>query len=263
MSHDTTELLRAEPSLLSLPPEQFSCDAQHIILEELQRILEESLFRFGKRMINRTIEGKGWQCAKCVELNDWVKLLRRHVKLLSRERIEKLDRPLGTLLNSMVHIRHASVHRQKMTSAQIMAFVFDSESFLRLLDDQGAIGKVSTLRDQLSAYLRELSAQNDAIRTKLLEITSSSQAKRVQIDLEEHLAVKFILDEAEERGRRSMANIGILTRELSLSDDSTHLELSQHSNCGGSGSDELAVLLCSCCVQALREQEFNAGRKEE
>ena len=214
-------------------------------------------------MINRTIEGKRWQCAKCVELNDWVKLLRRHVKLLPRERIEELDRPLGTLLNSMVHIRHASVHRQKVTSAQIMAFVLDSESFVRLLDDQGAIEKVSTLRDQLSAYLGELSAQNDAIRAKLLEITSSSQAKRRQIDLEEHLAVKTVLDEIEERGRRSIAKIDVLTREVSLPADSTRVELSQHPNCGENDSDELAVLLCSCCVQALREQEFNAGREKE
>lgn len=217
-------------------------------------------------MINKTIDAKEWECAKCVELNDWVKVLRRHVNLLSRERIEELDRPLGTLLNSMVHIRHASVHRQKMTSAQMMAFVFDSESFLTLLDDHSSIGRISRLRDQLSTYLGDLSTQKNAVRKNLLEITSTSQARRGQLDLEEHLAVKTILDEAEERERRSMADIDILACEASLSADSAQLELSQHANCDGRDSirsDELAVLLCSCCVQTLREQEFNAGRKEE
>ena len=131
-----------------------------------------------------------------------------------------------------------------MTSAQIMAFLFDAEAFLKLLDDQGALQRISELRKQLSAYLDDLSVQKDAIRQKLVKIASHSRARRGEIDLEERLAEETVLNEAEERQSRSVVDIDRLVCEASRPPDSTNSGLPGDSHRGEKDrlhSNELAV----------------------
>lgn len=84
-----------------------------------QRMLEDSIFTFGATAMREMIKEKGWDCAQCVELNDWVKILRKRRDLLPRAKIEALDKPLMSLLNAVVEIRHTAAHQKRTTAHEI------------------------------------------------------------------------------------------------------------------------------------------------
>lgn len=93
-------------------------------------MLEDSLFQFGSKEMQEIMKDKGWDCARCVELNDCVKILRRRKDLLNGFKGETSNRPLFAVLGSLAQLRHTAVHRQRVTALEVQLFLEDAESLL-------------------------------------------------------------------------------------------------------------------------------------
>lgn len=111
-----TELLSAEQATSSLSPIFLPCTLQHALLVRAQNLLEDCLFKFGSDKMQDVIKDKGWDCAQCVELNDWVKILRKRKDPLNNSKVKTPNRPLSAILGSLTQLRHTAVHRQRITA---------------------------------------------------------------------------------------------------------------------------------------------------
>lgn len=261
--NNASGLLKAEHELLGFSPRYLSCTSKHKILAELQRILEESLFRFGKACIQDTVSAKGWDCAQCVELNDWIKILRRKTCLLPQERLKHLDKTLEDLLDSIVQVRHTSVHRQKVTSDRVTLFLDDAESFLKVIDDSDAQHWVSDLRKTVSTSLDDLEVQRSTVKQRLMAIAAHTKTERHRIDLEEHMAVNAALQEAQDQESIEASRMDSMARTIRHAMKREDSAFSNHVDCtreAGAGARTHGISFCTACVENLRETAFNAGR---
>jgi hypothetical protein len=218
-----------------------------------QNLLEDCLFKFGSDKMQDVIKDKGWDCAQCVELNDWVKILRKRKDLLNNSKGETFDRPLSVVLDSLVQLRHTAVHRQRVTALEVQLFLEDAESLLNLLDDGESAKEISNVRYSLSDHVKDFSARSSSNQEKLRVIAREKRMQVFQSQLEEHSAVSRILAENQDFERDATARFQqrtpcketIHTRSLSsptpLQDD----ECDQH-------MDQKTFRFCPSCIEDVR-----------
>jgi hypothetical protein len=181
-----------------LSPIYLPCSLQHSLLVKAQNLLEDCLFKFGTSKMQEVVKDKSWDCAQCVELNDWVEILRRRKDLLNNFKGGTSGRPLSTVLGSLVQLRHTAVHRQRVTALEVQLFLQDAESLLDLLDDGEAAKEISNVHRSLSDYLKDLSAHSSSNKEKLRVIAREKRMQVFQLQLEEHSASSRILAKNQE-----------------------------------------------------------------
>lgn len=187
------ELLNADQATSSLSAIYLPYTLQHALLVRAQNLLEDCLFKFGSNKMRDVIKDKGWDCAQCVELNDWVKILRKRKDLLNNSSVGTSNRPLSAVLGSLVQLRHTAVHRQRITALKVQLFLEDAESLLGLLGDRESAKEISKVHCSLSDHVKDLSARASLDQEKLRSITREKRMQAFQLQLEEHSAVSRIL----------------------------------------------------------------------
>jgi len=201
------ELLDADQVISLLSPIYLPCGLQHSLLAQAQNLLEDCLFRFGTSKMQEVIKDKGWDCARCVELNDWVKILRRRKDLLNNFKVRTSHRPLSVVLGSLVQLRHTAVHRQRITALEVQLYLEDAGTLLDLLGDEEAAKDMSDINCSLSDHLKDLSAHFKLSEEKLRVIAREKRTQTFQLQLEEHSAVSQILAENQNFERNATARL--------------------------------------------------------
>ena len=248
------KFLKADHAMLSLFPLYLEFGLQHSLLTTAQRILEKSLYEFGSRVLAETVQERGWDCAQCVELNDWAKILRTRPELLPKARIEELNKPLQKLLDSIVQIRHTAVHRQKITANVIELFLADAECFTRILDDDTCSRELANIRQEVSGLVQGLAQQQKSTQERLLEIASNRKSQQTKLQLLEHEAVAQVLHEAQEHKCIMASSFQQATSLNTSLWDATPVAVSCGDDCSDH-SNQLSLRLCATCVDHLRGAE--------
>lgn len=196
---------------------------------------------------------KGWACAQCVELNDWVKILRKRKDLLNNSKVETSNRSLSAILGSLVQLRHTAVHRQRVTALEVQLFLEDAESLLDLLDDGESAREISDVRHSLSNHVKDLSAQSSSSQERLGMIAREKRMQVFTLQLEEHSAVSRILAENQDFERDATARF----QQRTLCIETTHArsvscptplqddECDQHMN-------QKTFRFCPSCIEDVR-----------
>jgi hypothetical protein len=247
------ELLNADQATSSLSPIYLPCTLQHALLVRAQNLLEDYLFKFGSDKMQDVIRDKGWDCARCVELNDWVKILRKRKDLLNNSKVETTNRPLSAILGSLIQLRHTAVHRQRITALEVQLFLEDAESLLGLLGDRESAKEISNVHRSLSDHVNDLSAQSSSSQERLETIAREKRMQVFTLQLEEHSAVSRILAENQDFERNATARFQQRTLYIettharsvsypkSLQDD----ECDQHMN-------QKTFRFCPSCIEDVR-----------
>ena len=199
------ELLDADQVISLLSPIYLPCSLQHSLLVKAQNLLEDCLFKFGTSKMQEVMKDKGWDCAQCVELNDWMKILRRRKDLLNNFKDKMSHRPLSAVLDSLVQLRHTAVHRQRITALEVQLFLEDAASLLDLLGDEEAAKDMSDINCSLSDHLKDLSAHFKLSEENLRVIAREKRMQAFRLQLEEHSAVSQILAENQNFERDATA----------------------------------------------------------
>jgi hypothetical protein len=245
-------LLNADQATSSLSPIYLPCTLQHALLMRAQNLLEDCLFKFGSDKMQDVVRDKGWDCARCVELNDWVKILRKRKDLLNDSEVGTSSRPLSTILGSLIQLRHTAVHRQRITALEVELFLEDAESLLGLLGDRESAKEISKVRCLLSEHVKQLSVRSSSDQERLRGIAREKRMQVFQLQLEEHTAVSRILAENQDFDRdatlqfQQRTAIEIThTRDLSYATPLPDDECDQHMN-------QLTFRFCASCIEDVR-----------
>jgi hypothetical protein len=158
-------------------PESFSDKvpfrAQHLVLQAVQKMLEQSGFRFVQHWLPQECHSFDWECAESMELHKFFPFLDQHEEKISSKGFHQILMKLHSMRRMVTSIRHAAVHR----------IVQDRKSFLRML--QAAVAFTGCIGDdKCTQQLGCLCFYLDTLLAKLNERSHHLQERiRFQISL--------------------------------------------------------------------------------
>lgn len=184
--------------LPSLYPVYLPMRTQHLLMNELQTILEKASYEF--RLINmpNLLQERGWTCAECVELNEWLKIMASFEGKMSEEAIRTNDKPLSGLLTDMAQIRHIAVHRVPVTADQIELFLVDAKSLARVLNDDIRGEMIAQLRRRTKDAVDDIKRNKDLLQSRGVETMRRVRRQQAKLERELRRAIEKMLQEDKE-----------------------------------------------------------------
>jgi hypothetical protein len=179
----------------SLYPVYLPFDVQHRLFGRVQNTLEMACYDFAQKKLGGVLEREGWDCAEAVELNRWPKVLLTYQSELYLENLEDSERSLSDLFTSITQLRHAAVHRLRLTANKALQFITDAEQVLKLLQIERPIRIVAMIRQQVQDAIGELERNKDLLESKLADTRKEFAARRAKLQLLERQAVENTIKE--------------------------------------------------------------------
>jgi hypothetical protein len=147
------------------------------------------------RRLGGVLQREGWDCAEAVELNRWPRVLLTYQNEVGLAEPIDLGKPLPELLNSIVQLRHAAVHRMPLTANRVLQFIVDAETLANLLQEEDFISQLSAIRRQTQGTIEELERYKDLLGTKLAEIKRQTAASIAELKRQELEAMENAVKE--------------------------------------------------------------------
>ncbi|KAF1844446.1 uncharacterized protein K460DRAFT_238546, partial [Cucurbitaria berberidis CBS 394.84] len=169
----------------SLYPVYLPFDVQHRILARVQHTLEKAFYIFAQKKLGGILQNEGWDCAEAVELNRWPRVLLVHKEEFDPGALADLRTPLPDLLNSITQLRHATVHRLRLTANRAIQFINDAESLIELVQDDAYVHIISTIRRQTQLTIEELERNKDMLESRLAETRREFATRRAELKRQE------------------------------------------------------------------------------
>lgn len=154
---------------------------QYRLLTEVQTILEGACFDFANLNYPEILERKGWDCPESIELN----LFMRDY-LLSPHGMATMEGPVEAdvmrrLAGTISAVRHAAVHRHRLTPDFLERMFRDCSLFLRYLHGEATRAeKVEALSGKVTSLLAQLDKDTEsaveAIKAEKIEIEGEQRA---------------------------------------------------------------------------------------
>ncbi|KFZ12595.1 hypothetical protein V502_07028 [Pseudogymnoascus sp. VKM F-4520 (FW-2644)] len=141
----------------NIPSKYLPYEAQHVLLNTVQRLLEESCFDFAKKWFpgdHRVLE---WTSPAQVEIPKWRDLL--GAARIPHDALDgNVQTPLRVLLQEATYIRNNAVHRSQVFVEDILKMLTSSIQLTRMLRDQTRRTKIEDIRGRL---IHEVNVRDD------------------------------------------------------------------------------------------------------
>ncbi|KFY85024.1 hypothetical protein V500_08775 [Pseudogymnoascus sp. VKM F-4518 (FW-2643)] len=148
---------RRSRSISLSTPKYLPYEAQHVLLNTVQRLLEESCFDFAKKWFpgdHRVLE---WTSPAQVEISKWRDLL--GAARIPHDALDgNVQTPLRVLLQEATYIRNNAVHRSQVFVEDILKMLTSSIQLTRMLRDQTRRTKIEDIRGRL---IHEVNVRDD------------------------------------------------------------------------------------------------------
>jgi hypothetical protein len=177
----------------SLFPVYLPFATQHFLLAKVQTILERACFDFGQQTIPDIMQKNGWDCPESAELNLWASELLKRQEVFHKRK--DMGQPLENLFRSIADIRHAAVHRVRVSARGLEQFMLDAESLATLLDHSSSLTILTKFRRDMQMAIEELERNKHVLSSKLDETRKSIAAQREELDRLEKAAVSEMIRE--------------------------------------------------------------------
>ncbi|KAJ4409222.1 hypothetical protein N0V82_009495 [Gnomoniopsis sp. IMI 355080] len=150
---------------------------------------------------------RGWDCAAAVELNIWVKMMRKQEHRLFNATLTDLEIDRASFYKSLCDIRHTAVHRLPMTAAGIEKCLRDGELLANLIDDSAAATRISTMRCEVQRVSTEMEDHKCMLEAKMNRTLERIAAERAELDRQEREAIEGTAQADEEYQLYAAANL--------------------------------------------------------
>ncbi|KAI1500176.1 hypothetical protein F5X99DRAFT_419415 [Biscogniauxia marginata] len=187
-------------TLPSLYPIQVPYNVQHLILNEAQRMLEESCFQFTQKWLPSVLEKKGWNCASSVELTKWTRVLANEASHTPKEAYNLGGKQLDEVLFATNTLRHSAVHRLPTTARGITELIKSAVAMASALGDVKHAAQLEEICDELGSKVKSMELYKNALENTAIESLHDIQRQREQLDRQEREVVqRMVNDDAENK----------------------------------------------------------------
>ncbi|RYP05984.1 hypothetical protein DL764_003444 [Monosporascus ibericus] len=196
--------------LPSLYPIFIPYKAQHIILNEAQRLLEESCFEFLQKWLPSNLEEKGWECASSIELTKSTRLLARKAGGIPKEAfIDIGDTPFGQILLAANKLRHSAVHRLPNTARGIRDLCKSAVALATTLGDNVRAIKLEEICHELDDKMEAMKLNKNALEITATAGPEEIKRQREELDRrEKEIVARMVKEDGENK-----AFMGVLLEE--------------------------------------------------
>lgn len=185
----------------SLYPTYIPYKAQHLILNETQRLLEESCFEFIQRWFPAVLEEKGWDCASSVELTTWTRLLAHTADKMPPGAFNSGGTPLTEVLFATNNLRHSAVHRVLTTARSIQDLVKSALTLTFTLGDQKRARQLEEMCYELESKIKAMELNKNALENTASASLDEIQRQRELLDRKEREVIANMMkDDQETKG---------------------------------------------------------------
>ncbi|KAI1375489.1 hypothetical protein F4677DRAFT_423017 [Hypoxylon crocopeplum] len=187
--------------LPSLYPTYIPYTAQHLILNEAQRMLEESCFEFVQKRLPEVLQDKGWECASSAELTQWTRLLAKKADKLPKEAFNSGGTSLAEVLFATNKLRHSAVHRLSTTARGIQDLVKSAAALAFTLGDHKRAGQLEEMCYELESKIKAMELNKNALENSATASLEEIRRQREELDRKEKQAIaNMIRDDGENKG---------------------------------------------------------------
>lgn len=186
---------RSKPShtASSLFPVYLPLPVQHLLLAKVQTILERACFEFGEQSMPGVLQKNQWDCPEAGELNMWVAEFQKRENVFQKRK--DVGKPLIDLFRSVADIRHAAVHRIRVSGKGIEQFLLDAESLATLLEHHESLKVLPKLRQDTKIAIEELEHNKHVLSSKFEQTMKDIAAQRLELDRLEKAAISDLSKE--------------------------------------------------------------------
>ncbi|KAI5363409.1 hypothetical protein J4E82_011633 [Alternaria postmessia] len=174
----------------SLYPIYLPFSTQHKVLVSVQHMLESACYTFAQKKLRFVLETEGLECAEAVELHRWSNIFQTQQVEFPEDNLEALGRPLPELLRSMTELRHATVHRTRLSANAAIQIISDAESFVKLVKNDTCINGISRLRRETETIVKALKAKKGSLELKLTGMEKRLEAQRADLERQKLEAIE-------------------------------------------------------------------------
>ena len=158
---------------------------QHRILVRVQYTLEKACFDFAQERLAELLHREGWDCAEAVELNQWARTLLIYREQLNLDDMKDDVKPLPSLMESIIQLRHNAVHRVRLSSSELLQHLTDAVLLAQLLHDDKCGEFLSNVRQRTHDAIGELVRNKQLLDGRLADIKTEFAAKRAELERQE------------------------------------------------------------------------------
>ncbi|THV80805.1 hypothetical protein D6D29_05876 [Aureobasidium pullulans] len=191
---------------------------QYKLLTYLQASLETVCFGYLKREHSHTLEGsdslREVEYPENLELPQYVNIFREHVEFDSQALNKYLDKPVKYLYNSLVWLRHYTVHRRQVNIGYLYVWVNDARSLAKLVGDSKAAEQFETTQLKLERLLAGLKRRRVKYEDKLLAKVKELAAKRAELDRLEKEAMETYVKDVKQSKTRAENSLSAKLEDL-------------------------------------------------
>lgn len=135
----------------SLYPVQLPFGVQYSILTSIQKLLEECCYHFTQKYAPNLLIDKKWDCAEAIELNKWTLAIVKRYGKFPAGAFRRPDHNIHQVLLAASKIRHAAVHRVRISAKGLMQMVDAAVKFAEALSDPVRASQLEELYRSLKA----------------------------------------------------------------------------------------------------------------
>ncbi|KAI1465324.1 uncharacterized protein F4812DRAFT_438290 [Daldinia caldariorum] len=188
-------------TLPSLYPTYIPYKAQHIILSEAQRMLEESCFEFTKKHMPALLENTGLDCASSLELTKWTRLLAKMSDEMPETAFNLGTTPLKEVLFATDKLRHSAVHRVPMTARAIKTLLKSAVVLGFTLGDHRHASQLEEICYELDNKVQAMELNKNALVNSTTAELEDIQRRRKELDrLEKEVLGNMVKNDQKNRG---------------------------------------------------------------
>jgi len=108
----------------------------------------------------------------------------------------------------MTELRHATVHRTRLSANAAIHIISDAESFVKLIENDTCINDISRLRRETEATFKALKVKKGSLELKLTGMEKRLEAQRADLERQKLDAIKNALEEDRIYILSAGANLG-------------------------------------------------------
>ncbi|KAI1761152.1 hypothetical protein GGR53DRAFT_522566 [Hypoxylon sp. FL1150] len=187
-------------TLPSLYPTYIPYKAQHLILNEAQRMLEECCFDFVQNWAPVVLEDQGLDCASSIELTRWTRLLAKIAENIPQEAFNLGVTPLTEVLFATNSLRHSAVHRLQTTARGIQDLVKSAIALTFALNDHRRAGQLEAMSYELDSKIKAMELNKNVLENLTKAGLEDIQRRREELDrMETAIIANMIRDDRENK----------------------------------------------------------------
>jgi hypothetical protein len=150
--------------------------AQIKVLSKVQKILENTCFDFAQTFLPHILQQNGWDCPEAGELNVWMHQFAKQCDLRILHRFAQhyeVEEPIHVLMESAKQIRHAAVHRNRLTVTYLAMLMDHAIALSTLLGGSNDVTELHAIRDRTNAKISQIESITEEASKDIIKFIKS------------------------------------------------------------------------------------------